>query len=63
MGNKEKERTMEESIIDLAKTQLAQEHMIEKHFVKVNLPQELLERCIQLSVEYTIKSFNKYLEV
>ena len=63
MGSKEKERTMEESIIELAKTQLAEEHMIEKHFVKVNLPQELLERCIKLSVEYTVKATEKYLEI
>lgn len=63
MEGKEKqlERTVEESIIDLAKTQLAEEHNIDKHFVKVNLPQELLERCIQLTMEYTMKSFNKFL--
>lgn len=63
MESKEKqlERTVEESIIDLAKTQLAEEHNIDKHFVKVNLPQELLERCIQLTMEYTMKSFNKFL--
>lgn len=39
-------------IIDEVKTQLAEENMIEKHFVKVNLPQELLEECIK-------KAYNK----
>lgn len=41
-------------IIDCAKTELAEENGIRKHFVKVDHPQELLERCIRKTFAWTM---------